>query len=200
MQLSWRIIPRVLAAVAWQRNTGYPPRFCAHGGLRRIFVTDERDIPAGKPAGKDRAPRKGPESEVDREGLARVVSERLAELAREGVNQAEAARRAGHGVSTLRTIQNGTGSSHYGHELLIEISAGLGLPADRLVKAFYPQVLRDPAYLSDAEETVRRLWSQLEPYLAKIDDIPAMQTSISGLQKDVAWLRERLSNHLPPAE
>lgn len=189
----------------------------AHGGLRRIFVTDERDTPASKPTGKRRPSRKRPESEVDRAGLARAVSDRLAELDREGVTQAEAARRAGCGVSTLRKMQKGTGDSHYGHSLLTRAATGLGLPEDRLVKAFYPPVPRDPALLSDADVVAQRVMNRLEPYLAKINAIPGMQTSISGMQKDIAgmqnWLEgmaqnvaeviSRLKtlvdiNHLPP--
>lgn len=172
----------------------------AHGGLRRIFVTDERDTPASTPDGKRRAPRKRPESEVDREGLARVVGDRMAELAREGVNQAEAARRAECGVSTLRNMQNGTGTTHYGHELLTQVATGLGLTEDRLVKAFYPPVPRNPAPLSDAEVTAQQVMNQLEPYLAKINAIPGMQTSISGMQErlssmasDVHEVKSRLN-------
>jgi transcriptional regulator with XRE-family HTH domain len=164
----------------------------AHGGLRRIFVTVERGTPASTPAGKRRVSRKRPESEVDRGGLAGAVSDRLAELAREGVSQAEAARRAGCGISTLRNMQNGTGTSHYGHELLTRVATGLGLPGDRLVKAFYPPVPRDPALPSDAEVMVQRLMNQLEPYLATLNAIPGMQTGISGMQKDVAELQQRL--------
>jgi transcriptional regulator with XRE-family HTH domain len=164
----------------------------AHGGLRRIFVTGKRDTPASTPAGKRRVSRKRPESEVDRGGLAGAISDRLAELDREGVSQAEAARRAGCGISTLRNMQNGTGTSHYGHELLTRVATGLGLPEDRLVKAFYPPVPRDPALPSDAEVMVQRLMKQLEPYLATLNAIPGMQTGISGMQKDVAGLQERL--------
>jgi transcriptional regulator with XRE-family HTH domain len=155
-------------------------------------VTDVRDSSAITPAGKRRASRKRPESEVDRAGLAVVVSERLAELDREGVNRTEAARKAGCGVSTLRNIENGTGTSHYRHELLKQVATGLGLPVDRLVKVFYPPQPRDPASLSDAEVTVLQVMNQLEPYLAKINAIPAMQTGISGMQRDFEGLRERL--------
>jgi transcriptional regulator with XRE-family HTH domain len=190
----------------------------AHGGLWRIFVTDERGTPASTPAGKRRVFRRRPESEVDREGLAKAVSDRLAELGREGVSQAEAARRARCGISTLRNMQNGTGTSHYGHELLTRVATGLGLPEDWLVKAFYPPVPRDPAFLSDAEVMVQRVMNQLEPYLAKINAIPGIQTGISGMQREVEGLQERLKgmaydvhevrsrleilvdiNHLPPA-
>jgi transcriptional regulator with XRE-family HTH domain len=190
----------------------------ARGGLWRIFVTDGRHTLAGTPAGKRRVSRKRPVSEVDRGGLAGAVSDRLAELSREGVSQAEAARRAQCGVSTLRNIQNGTGTSHYGHELLTRVAAGLGLPEDLLAKTFYPPVPRDPELLSDAEVMVQRVMNQLEPYLAKINAIPGMQTGISGMQKDVEGLQERLKgmardvhevrsrleilvdiNHLPPA-
>ena len=155
-------------------------------------MTVERGTPASTPAGKRRVSRKRPESEVDRGGLAGAVSDRLAELAREGVSQAEAARRAGCGISTLRNMQNGTGTSHYGHELLTRVATGLGLPGDRLVKAFYPPVPRDPALPSDAEVMVQRLMNQLEPYLATLNAIPGMQTGISGMQKDVAELQQRL--------
>jgi transcriptional regulator with XRE-family HTH domain len=164
----------------------------AHGGLRRIFVTDERDTHASTPAGKHRVSRKRPESEVDRGGLARAVSDRLAELGREGVSQAEAAQRARCGISTLRHMQNGTGTSHYGHELLTRVATRLGLPEDRLVKAFYPPVPRDPAPLSDAEVTAQRVMNQLAPYLAIINAIPTMQADISGMQKDVAGLQDWL--------
>lgn len=182
-------------------------------------MTDERDILASTPAGKRRGFRKRPESEVDRGNLAEAVSDRLAVLSREGVNQGQAAQRAGCGISTLRNMQNGTGTSHYGHALLTRVAKGLGLPEDQLVKAFYPPVPRDPAFSSDAEVMVQRVMSQLAPYLAKIDAIPGMQTGISGMQKDVEGLQERLKgmahdvhevrsrleilvdiNHLPPAE
>jgi hypothetical protein len=129
---------------------------------------------------------------VDRAGLATVVSGHLAELDRDGVNRAEAARRAGCGVSTLRNMQNGTGTSHYGHELLKQVATGLGLPVDRLVKVFYPPLPRDPASLADAEVTVQQVMNRLEPYLAKINAIPGMQTGISGMQKDFEGLQERL--------
>jgi transcriptional regulator with XRE-family HTH domain len=156
-------------------------------------VTDERDTAASKPTGKRRVSRRRPESEVDRTGLARAISDRLAELDREGVTQAEAARRAGCGISTLRHMQNGTGISHYGHNLLTRVATGLGLPEDSLVKAFYPPVSRDPALLSDADVMVQRVMNQLEPYLAKINAIPEMQTGISGMQKDVAGVQKRLN-------
>lgn len=155
-------------------------------------MTDERDTLASTPAGKRRASRKRPESEVDREGLARVVSERLAELDRTGVGQAEAARQARCGVSTLRHMEHGTGTSHYGHELLRRVAEGLDLPEDQLVKAFYPPLSRDPAPLSDAEVMVQRVTNQLEPYLAKINAIPDMQTGIAGMQKDIAGMQKRL--------
>lgn len=157
----------------------------AFGGLRRIFVTDERDAPASKPAGKRRPSRKRPESEVDRAGLARAVGDRLAELNREGVTQAEAARRAQCGVSTLRHMQNGTGTSHYGHNLLTRVATGLGLPEDSLVKAFYPPLPRDPALPSDTDVVVQRVMNRLEPYLAKNNAIPGMQKDVAGMQK---WL------------
>ena len=120
-------------------------------------MTDERDTPAIKPTGKRRVSRRRPESEVDRAGLARAVSDCLAELGRKGVTQAEAARRAQCGVSTLRHMQNGTGTSHYGHNLLTRVATGLGLPEDWLVKAFYPPAPRDPALLSDADVMVQRV-------------------------------------------
>lgn len=174
-------------------------------------MTDERDAPASTPAGKRRVSRKRSESEVDRGGLAGAVSDRLAELSREGVSQAEAARRARCGISTLRHMQNGTGSSNYGHELLTRAATGLGLPEDRLVKAFYPPVPRDPALLSDADMTVQRIMNELGPYLAKINAIPGMQKDVAGLEErlkgiahDVhevkSWLEIRVDiNHLPPA-
>jgi transcriptional regulator with XRE-family HTH domain len=155
-------------------------------------VTDKRDSPAITPAGKVRASRKGPESEVDRAGLAVVVSERLAELGRDGVKRAEAARRARCGVSTLRNMENGTGASHYGHELLKRVATGLGLPEDRLVKVFYPPLPRDPASLAGAEVTVQQVMSRLAPYLAKINAIPGVQTGITGMQRDFEGLQERL--------
>ena len=155
-------------------------------------MTDKQDSSAITPAGKRRASRKRPESEVDRAGLATVVSDRLAELSRDGVNRAEAARRAGCGVSTLRNMQNGTGTSHYGHELLKQVATGLGLSEDQLVKVFYPPLPRDPAFLGDAEVTVQQVMNWLEPYLAKINAIPGMQTGISEMQKDFEGLQERL--------
>lgn len=155
-------------------------------------MTDKQDSSAITPAGKRRASRKRPESEVDRAGLATVVSDRLAELSRDGVNRAEAARRAGCGVSTLRNMQNGTGTSHYGHELLKQVAKGLGLPVGRLVKVFYPPLPRDPASLADAEVTVQQVMNRLEPYLAKINAIPGMQAGVSGMQKDFEGLQERL--------
>lgn len=181
-------------------------------------MTDERDTPASKPAGKRRVSRRRPESEVNRTGLATAVSDRLTELRPEGVTQAEAARRARCGVSTLRHMQNGTGTTHYGHDLLVRVATGLGLPEDCLVKAFYPPVPRDPPLPSDADVMVQRVMNQLEPYLAKIDAIPAMQTGILEMQKDVAGMQKRLKgmgqevaevssqlkilvdiNHLPPS-
>jgi hypothetical protein len=116
-------------------------------------------------------------------------------------------------------MQNGTGTSHYGHNLLTRVATGLGLPEDWLVKAFYPPAPRDPALLSDADVMVQRVMNQLEPYLAKINAIPGMQTGILGMQKDVAGIQKRLKgmaqdvgevssrlkilvdiNHLPPGE
>jgi transcriptional regulator with XRE-family HTH domain len=164
----------------------------AHCGPRRIFVTDERDTPVSKPAGKRRVSRKRPESEMDRPGLAKAVNDCLAELAEKGVNQAEAARRADCDVSTLRNMKNGTGTSHYGHNLLRRAATGLGLPEDRLVDAFYPPLPRDPALPSDADVIVQRVMNELEPYLLKIDAIPQLQTSISEIQKDVAGLQKWL--------
>lgn len=155
-------------------------------------MTDERDTPASTPAGKRRVSRRRPESEVDRAALAEVVSERLAELARQGVTQVDAAQRAKCAPSTLRHMQNGTGTSHYGHGLLRRAANGLGLPEDRLAKAFYPPVQRDPAVPSEAEVMVQRVMDQLGPYLAKINALPGMQTGISGMQKDVEGLQERL--------
>jgi hypothetical protein len=114
-------------------------------------------------------------------------------------------------------MQNGTGTSHYGHNLLTRVATALGLPEDRLVKAFYPPIPHDPALLSDADVTAQRVMNQLEPYLAKINAIPQMQTSISEMQKGVAgmqnWLESMAKdvakvssqlktlvdiNHLPP--
>jgi transcriptional regulator with XRE-family HTH domain len=180
-------------------------------------VTDERDTPASKPAGKRRVSRRRPESEVDRAGLASVVRDCLAELDRKGVTQAEAARRAQCGVSTLRHMQNGTGTSHYGHSLLTRVATALGLPEDRLVEAFYPPKPHDPALLSDAELTAQQVMIRIDPYLAKIDAIPQMQTSISEMEKGVAGMQNWLEsmardvakvssqlktlvdiNHLPP--
>ena len=89
-------------------------------------------------------------------------------------------------------MQNGTGTGHYGHELLKQVATGLGLPVDRLVKAFYPPLPRDPAPLSDAEVAVQQVMNQLEPYLAKINAIPGMQAGVSGMQKDFEGLQERL--------
>jgi hypothetical protein len=89
-------------------------------------------------------------------------------------------------------MQNGTGASHYGHELLTKVATVLGLPEDRLVKVFYRPVPRDTALPSDAEVMVQRVLSQLEPYLAKINAIPGMQMGISGMQKDVAGMQEQL--------
>jgi transcriptional regulator with XRE-family HTH domain len=182
----------------------------AHGGLRRIFVTDEQDIHASEPTVKRRASRKRPESEVNRTGLAGAVSDRLAELERKGVTQAEAAQRAQCGISTLRNMQNGTGTSHYGHNLLKRAATGLGLPEDRLVEAFYPPVPRDPTLPSDAEVMAQAVMNQLEPYLANINAIPGMQKDVAGMEKrlkgmaqDVAKVSSRLQilvdiNHLPP--
>jgi transcriptional regulator with XRE-family HTH domain len=183
-----------LVAVTLQRDTGLSAALRAHGVLRRIFVTSERDTLASKPAGKRRVSRKRPESEVDRAGLATVVSDCLTELDRKGVNQAEAARRADCGVSTLRHMQNGTGTSHYGHSLLTRVATALGLPEDRLVKAFYPPIPHDPALLSDADVTAQRVVNQLEPYLANINAIPQMQTSISEMQKGVAGMQNWLES------
>jgi transcriptional regulator with XRE-family HTH domain len=116
----------------------------------------------------------------------------MTELFRDrGVTQAEVARRAECGVSTLRHMQNGTGASHYGHELLTRVAVVLDLPPDQLVKAFYLPVPRDPAPPSDAEVAARLLMNQLEPYLAKI---PGMQEDISGMKKDVEGMRERLQS------
>jgi hypothetical protein len=52
-------------------------------------------------------------------------------------------------------MQNGTGASHYGHELLTKVATVLGLPEDRLVKVFYRPVPRDTALPSDAEVMVQ---------------------------------------------
>jgi transcriptional regulator with XRE-family HTH domain len=164
----------------------------AYGGLWRIFVTDERDTPASAPVGKRRVSRKRPESEVDRACLAKVVSDCLTNLSREGVSQSDAAKQAGCGVSTLRNMQNGTGATHYGHELLTRVAKGLGLPEDRLVKAFYRPVPRDPGSPSEVEVTVQRVMEQLAPYLAKIDAIPGIQTGISGMQKHVETFEDQL--------
>lgn len=175
-------------------------------------MTDERGTPASRPAGKRRGSRKRPESEVNRGALAKVLSDRLAELAQEGVGQVAAAQRAGCGISTLRHMQNGTGTSHYGHELLTRVAAGLGLPEGSLVKAFYPPVPRAPASQSDAEVLVQLFRNQFEPYLAKIDAIPGIQKDVAGLRKrldgmatDVHEVRSRLEglvdiNHQPPAD
>jgi hypothetical protein len=73
------------------------------------------------------------------------------------------------------------------------VAIGLGLPGDRLVKAFYPPVPPDPAPLSDADVMVQRVMNQLEPYLAKINTLPEMQTGILGVQKEVAGMQERLN-------
>ena len=166
-------------------------------------MTDERDTAASKPTGKRRVSRRRPESEVDRTGLARAVSDRLIELDRKGVTQAEAARRAGCGISTLRHMQNGTGISHYGHNLLTRVATGLGLPEDSLVKAFYPPVSRDPVLLSDADVMVQAVMNQLEPYLAKLNAIPEMQKRLNGMAQDVAEVSSRLKilvdiNHVHP--
>jgi len=140
------------------------------------------------PPGKQRASHKRPESEVDREGLARVVKPRMEELKKRGVNQAEVASLAKCAQSTIRNMQNGTGTSHYGHGLLMRVGEILKLPeADQLVKVFYPLAPRDPTLPSDADVTAERVVSQLEPYLADIKTIPAMQ-------EDVAVLRERLES------
>lgn len=155
-------------------------------------MADKRDSTAITPPGKRRASRKGPESEVDRSGLAIAVSDRLAELGRDGVNRAEAARRARCGVSTLRNMQSGTGTSHYGHELLKQVATGLGLPEDRLVKVCYPPLPRDPASLADAEVTVQQVMNWLEPHLAKINAIPGVQAGISEMRRDFEGLEERL--------
>ena len=151
-------------------------------------MTDERDTPASRRlAGKRRASRKRPEFEVDRAGLAEAVTERLAELSREGVTRQKVAQRAPCSTSALRHMQNGTGTSHYGHELLTRVARGLGLPEDRLVKAFYPPVPRGPEALSEAEAALQRVLEKLDPYLAKINAIP-------GIQKDVEGLQERLND------
>jgi transcriptional regulator with XRE-family HTH domain len=183
-------------------------------------VTDERATPVSKPVGKRRVSHKRPESEVDRPGLAKVVSKRVAELAEQGKNQAQAAALAGCSVSALRNMQNGTGTSHYRHNLLREAARGLGLPEDRLVDAFYPRLPPDPALPSETDVIVQRVMNELEPYLAKIDAIPQMQTSISEVQKGVAGMQKWLEgmaqdvankvssqlktlvdiNHLPPGE
>ena len=156
-------------------------------------MTSERDTPVGKPAGKRRVSPELRESEVNRAGLASVVRDRLAELLKqEGVTQAEAAHRAQCAPSTLRNMQNGTGTSHYRHNLLKQVAVGLGLPGDLLVEAFYPRKPPDPALPSDADVTAQRVMNQLEPYLAKINAIPQMQTSISEMQKGVAGMQNWL--------
>jgi transcriptional regulator with XRE-family HTH domain len=190
----------------------------AHCGLRRIFVTDQLDTPASKPTGKRRVSRKRPESDVNRPGLAKVVSKRVAELAEQGINQAQAAALSGYSVSALRNMQNGKGTSHYRHDLLREAARGLGLPEDRLVDAFYPRLPPDPALPSETDVMVQRVMNELEPYLAKIDAIPQLQTSISDMEKGVAGMQKWLEgmaqevankvssqlktlvdiNHLPP--
>jgi transcriptional regulator with XRE-family HTH domain len=166
----------------------------AYGGLRRIFVTDERDTPVSKPTGKRRVSRKRPESEVDRAGLARAIRDCLPELDRNGVTQAKAADRAQCGVSTLRNMQNGTGTTHYGHNLLTRVATALGLPEDRLVKAFYPPMPHDPASLSDADVTAQQVMIRFRPYLAKINAIPRMRTSISEMEKSVAGMQNWLES------
>lgn len=179
-------------------------------------MTDKRDSSAVAPAGKRRAPRKRPESEVDRAGLAQAVSDRLAELGRHGGNRAEVARRAQCSVSTLRNMEKGTGTSHYGHELLERVAGALGLPEDRrpadwLVKIFYLPLPRDPASLTEAEVTAEQVMNRLEPYLTKINAIPDMQKDFEGLQErlkgmadDVQEVKSRLKilvdiNYQPPA-
>jgi transcriptional regulator with XRE-family HTH domain len=161
----------------------------AHCGLRRIFVTDERATPVSKPVGKRRVSHKRPESKVDRPGLATVVSKRLAELAEHGTNQTEAANRAGCAVSTLRNMQNGTGTSHYRHDLLREAARGLGLPEDRLVDAFYPPLPPDPALPSQTDVMVQRVVNELEPCLAQMQTsiISEVEKGMSGMQK---WLED----------
>ena len=156
-------------------------------------MTEERDSPASTRAGKRRTPRKRPESEVDRKGLAAVIGGPLSELYGKGVKQEDVARQVGCGASTLRHMQHGTGTSHYGHELLTRVAKGLDLEKDELVNAFYPPVPRDPASPSGAEMTAQEIMDQLAPYLAHINAIPTIQTGISGVQKDVAGLQERLN-------
>lgn len=175
-------------------------------------MTDKRGTPASTPAGGRRASRKRPESEVNRKGLSELLTPLLLDLQRQGVKQAKAAEMAGCAESVLRKMKNGTGDTHYGYDLLTRAATGLGLPADQLVKTFYPTVARAPALESgtvapgtevpgpeapgtkapDDEVTVQRMMSHLAPYLARIDDLPGMQASLTEVQEDVAGLRERL--------
>jgi hypothetical protein len=119
---------------------------------------------------------------VDRLELARVVSERMEELAKLGITQADVAAKARCGSSTIRNMQYGKGSSHYSNGLLTRVSVALDLPSECLVKAFYPAARGELAAPSDDEIVTRKVMAQFAPYLAKIDAIPELQRDVAAIK------------------
>jgi transcriptional regulator with XRE-family HTH domain len=136
------------------------------GGLRRIFVTDER------------AAHRERDDRVDRQALAHAVKGRRVEF---GMTQKDLERESGVSVATIRLIENAQGTRHYRSEVLSDISRTLGWPEDSLHRIFYRRPQKDSTLPSEAERVAQEVMLRLTPHLEAIDRIESYFSAVLDL-------------------
>ena len=146
-----------------------------------------------------RGARRKREDELDRPGLAAVVSAYMRE---HQISQAELVERSGVSPAYVRHIHNGTGTNQFSYEVLASIARAFGWPDRYLYHKFYRLPEEDPAAPSGAERLTQEIMTQLEPHLAKID---AIQASLSTVMDAIHHVNNRLDAILdlrahPPGE
>jgi transcriptional regulator with XRE-family HTH domain len=150
------------------------------GGLRRTFVTDER------------ATHRKRDDRVDRQGLARAVKDRRAEL---GMTQKDLENVSEVSSSTIRLIENAQGTRHYRSVVLSDISRALEWPEDSLHRIFYRRGRKDSTLPSEAEIVAQEVMTQLKPHLEKID---AIDKRLSRVMDAIHQVNNRLDTAVGP--
>jgi transcriptional regulator with XRE-family HTH domain len=155
-----------------------------HGGRRRIDVAEKRGA------------RRKREDELDRKGLANVVSARMEA---EHIQQAELTRRSGISVAYIRQIQYAQGTNQFSYETLSAISTVLGWHDDYLYRLFYKLPESDYISPTGADLVTQAMMAKLEPYLAKIDAmderLSATMDAITDVNNKIAALIDSSGQH-----
>lgn len=110
--------------------------------------------------------------------FGRMVTARIDEL---GLARKEVAEISEINASTIREMERPRTGRKFGHTVLAAVSEALKWPSDYLFNAYYPPPPGIPSPVA------QEMMTALGPYLEKINAIPE-------LQKDVAAIKDRLSN------